>query len=267
MLQESRKKQFQNGYATKDDYLTVYYKYQNSALLADHYNNQVTILLEKPIFDIINRCEHIHLLPAKSLLKSAVDTSVQMQIQDVFIQRSDFFPSWSDDLRLRLYAENIQRRGNEQEQVVGVSFRLPIQTNGSREELVSTEQDVYLKQKEAIRKRLEQRIPLLMERLQFHQRRIIIADKEYDLMQQRLKDFTAEEKLSIPILDRTPQRSIDLLETELLDKEQEILLARMKVYEMLVNLENLVHPKSIAELLERPVTISLHSLETRNTLK
>ncbi len=267
-LQENRKKQFQNGYVTKDDYLTIYYKYKNSELLASHYNNQDTALLSKPIFDIINRCEHIQLLPVESLLKRAIDKSVQIQIQDEFIQRTDFYPTWSDDLRLRVYAENVQYRGdNEQEQIVGVSFRLPIQTNGSREVLVSTEQDVYLKQKEAIRKRLGQRIPLLVERFQFHQQRIIIAGKEYDLMQQRLTDFTAEEKLSIPILDRTPQRSMDLLETELLDKELEILLARMKVYEMLLNLENLVQPDSIADLLETAVTLSLHSLETRDTLQ
>lgn len=258
-LQETRKIQFQNGYVTKDDYLTVYYKYQNSALLASHYANQETALLDKPIFDIINRCESIVLLSLDSLLKQAINKSVQIQIQDLFIQRSDFFPSWSDDLRLKLYAENVQRRYGDQEQIMGVSFRLPLQTNGSRKELVATEQNVYQKQKEAIRKRLEQRIPGIIELISFHQQRIIIANNEYSLMQERLSDLTAEEKSSLPILDRTPKRTLDLLEIELLDKELEILLARLKVYEELLKLESLVQPESLEGMFEVPVTLSLHS--------
>ncbi len=249
-LQQARKKQFENGYATKDDYLTIHYKYQNSALLAEHYENLATPLLTKGEFDIINRCETLRLLPLESLLQQAVEKSVQIQIQNLFIQRSEFFPSWSDDLRLKLFAENTYLRDGNEEKVMGISFRLPLQTNGSRETLVATEQDMYIKQKLAIRKRLEQRIPGILETLRFHQQRVIISSNEYALMRQRFSDLTQEEKSSIPILDRTPKRSLELLKIELLDKEMEILLTRLKVYEELIKLQSLVQSKTIADLLE-----------------
>lgn len=250
-LQETRKLQYQNGYATKDDYLTAYYKYQTSALLTAHYKTQTTALLDKPAFDIINRCQSLILLSKETLAERAVEKSVQIQIQNVLIQRSEFFPAWSDNLRLQVYAENIQRRAsNHQEQIMGVSVRLPLQITSSRSDLIATEQDVYIKQKEAIRKRLSQRITGIGETLRFHQQRIRIGENEYALMRQRLSDLTLEEQSSIPILDRTPKRALDLLTIELLDKELEILLARMKVFEELLKLEALVLPENMADMFE-----------------
>jgi hypothetical protein len=249
-LQEARKLQYDNGYATKDDYLTAFYKYQTSALLASHYRTQSTALLDKPAFDIINRCQSLVLLPIDVLAKRAAEKSVQIQIQNVLIQRSEFFPAWSDNLRLQVYARNVQRRTGDQEQIMGVTARLPLQTNGSRDDLIATEQDVYLKQKEAIRKRLSQRITGIGETLRFHQQRIRIGENEYGLMQQRLSDLGIEEQSSIPILDRTPSRSLDLLTIDILDKELEILLARMKVYEELLKLEALVLPENMVDMFE-----------------
>lgn len=252
-LQETRKKQFQNGYATRDDYLTIHYKYQNSALLAAHYDKQEAALLDGMTYELINSGERLVLLSTATLLQMAIGQSIQIHIQNLFIQRSDFFPRWSDDLRLKLYAENVQRRDGDLEKIMGVALRLPLQGSGSREKLITIEQDVYLKQKEAIRKRLAQRIPGIIERIRFHQQRIIIGTNEYTLMEQRLLGLTSAEKSSLPMLDNTPKRTLELLEIQRLDKEMEILLARVKVYEELLELEFLVQPPTMAALFISPV--------------
>ncbi len=241
--------QLEQGYVTRTEYENMRYKYERAQHDVHHYSGLDRRRMRLRDFDIVNTIEYVSLAPFDSLTDKAVDNSYDLRIQELFISRSESFPEWLDNLSLRLYVGTEREFGaDELTNIVGIRARIPIGSNHGRQELIDIEQSAYRDQQQAIIARLEQKINRLSELFQFHQKRIKTAASEYRLLE-RHRDLQREyREHPLPALAAVPDKAIDHLTVDLLAKEEDILLARLDAYEVLLQLEALVIPDVLSEL-------------------
>ena len=243
--------QLSKGYATQEELQELRYKYEIAQNDVHHYSNLDKGGLSSRDFNIINEIELISLAPLGGLIDKAVENSYDLRIQELFIKRSEFFPRWVDNLSLRLYAGADQGFGDSQrDNVVGVRLRVPIDFKRGRSNLVDIEQSAFQDQKQAISLRLEQKIHRLYQLFQFNQKRIKTAATEYRLMRgyQGLKEKVRMYPVSV--LSTVPDKAIDRLSVELLNKEEGILLARLDAFKVLLQLNALVMSNTLSDLIK-----------------
>ncbi len=225
------------------------YKYERAQHDVHHYSGLDRRRMRLRDFDIVNTIEYVSLAPFDSLTDKAVDNSYDLRIQELFISRSESFPEWLDNLSLRLYVGTEREFGTDElTNIVGIRARIPIGSNHGRQELIDIEQSAYRDQQQAIIVRIEQKINRLSELFQFHQKRIKTAASEYRLLETH-RDLQREyREHPLPALAAVPDKEIDGLTMDLLAKEEDILLARLDAYEVLLQLEALVIPDFLSEL-------------------
>ena len=243
--------QLEKGYATQEELQELRYKYEIAQNDVHHYSSLEKGGLSSRDFNIINKIELISLAPLDSLITKAVENSYDLRIQELFINRSEFFPQWVDNLSLRLYAGADQGFGDSRrDNVVGVRLRIPIDFKRGRGALVDIEQSAFQDQKQAISLRLEQKIHRLYQQFLFDQKRIKTAASELRLMKgyQGLKE--KERLYPVSVLATVPDKAIDRLNVELLTKEEDILLARLDAFKALLQLNALVMPNNLSDLIK-----------------
>ena len=116
--------------------------------------------------------------------------------------------------------------------------------------MVDIEQSAFQDQKQAISLRLEQKIHRLYQLFQFNQKRIKTAASEHRLMK-RYQGLKEKERMyPVSVLPTVPDKAIDRLNVELLTKEENILLARLDAFKVLLQLNALVMPNTLSDLIK-----------------
>lgn len=241
--------QLRQGYATQNEFQEMRYKYESAQSDVHHYSGLDQRGMSPRAFDIANTIEYVSLVPIDSLTDQAINNSYDLRIQGLLINRSEFFPEWVDNLSLRLYAGAEQDFGaNQRENIVGIRLRVPIDFKRGRKDLIDIEQSAFRSQKQAISLRLAQKINRLTELFQFHQKRVKTAASEYRLLQMHRNIQQEQRRYPLSALPAVPDKAIDRLTMELLAKEEDILLARLNAFEVLLQLEALVMPDMLSKL-------------------
>ncbi len=241
--------QLKQGYATQDEFQDVRYKYESAQSDVHHYSGLDQRRMDARAFDIANTIEYVSLASVDSLTKQAIDNSYDLQIQELFINRSEFFPQWVDNLSLRLYAGAERDFGADQrDNIVGIRLRVPIDFKPGRANMIDIEQSAFRDQKQAISLRLAQKTSRLSELFQFHQKRVKTAASQYRLLQGHRNLKQEQSRYPLSALPAAPDKVIDSLSIELLAKEEDILLARLAAFEVLLQLDALVKPDSLSKL-------------------
>ena len=250
--------QMGKGYATQRELQELRYKYEIAQNDFHHYSALDKRGLSSRDFNIINNIELISLASLDTLIAKAIENSYDLSIQELFINRSEFFPQWADNLSLRLYAGADQGFGDTQrDKVVGVRLRIPLDFNRGRANLVDIEQSAFRDQKQAISMRLEQKVHRLYQQFRFHQKRIKTAASEHRLLKSHQGLKEKERLYPVSVLPTVPDKAIDRLNVELLNKEENILLARLDAFKVLLQLNALIMPKTLDDLIETSAQGSL----------
>ena len=241
--------QLEEGYATQEELQEMRYKYESAQNDINHYSRLDQRGISQRDFDIVNKIEFVSLASVDNLTAKAVDNSYDLRIQELFISRSEFFPQWVDNLSLRLYAGADRGFGDDRrDNVVGVRLRIPIDFKRGRANLIDIEQSAFRDQQRAISMRQEQKTNRLYELFQFHQKRIKTTASEYRLVKKHRGLKEKQRSYPLSALPTVPDKEIDRLTIELLTKEEDILLARLDAFKILLQLEALVMPDSLSEL-------------------
>lgn len=247
-LLDRRKQELASRYVTREDVADIEFKVERATLKRAYYQSTDQLALSSEVYALINQVESLVLRPHKDLLERAVAHSYEHKLQELFADRSDYFPTWSDNLSLRFYVEKTRDFERDDQTVAGVRIRIPIGTNRGRDELVRLGRNSYLDQQQAVEARLTQKIAALTDRLRLKQSELELLQKEYQLLLTKTELACQQVKFPVSNIDATPARRIDELTIDRLAKEGDILRERLDIFEAMTELSALVKPEKPTDL-------------------
>ena len=246
--QEAIKQRLDTGFITRGEYEQRLQQYLKVKTKAEFLHSYAGIHTDHKTLEMLNRIEWLQLASSTALEQLATNQSYDLKLQQLFIQRTEFFPKWNDEFSLRLYLERRQRSDAADDNVAGIRVRVPLRTNDNRDTLIRLEQQAYQEQLASITTRIVQRIHRLAELIRFHQSRVKTLTMDNSVITKWIELTSEYRDQVIPSLEHTPDKSLHGFRLQQLDKRKEILLARLKTYEFVLKLNNLVMPTAIDNL-------------------
>lgn len=232
-----------NGYVTREDVEDMAFKVERATLKQAYNQSASQLVLSSQEYALINQIESVLLRPSKDLLELAIAHSYEYRLQASFVNRSEYFPTWTDNLSLGFYLEQSHEFNRSNETITGVRIRIPLENIKSHEEIAAIERHSYIDQQQAVALRLAQKIALLSDRLHLRQNDLKLLNKEYQLL--RTKTELACYQIDFPVtaVDVPPERKVEELTIYMFEKERDILLARMDILEIMTEFSALIKPE------------------------
>ncbi len=240
----------ESGYATMAEFQRISYQHRRASLDLTHYSGLTHSNLSAIEFVVLNNVERITLKDNQTIAELAITNSYDLALQELFIDRSEFFPTWLDDLSVRVYMEHDENPVfRERENIIGLRVRVPLRLDRGRDRLIDIEKSAYRDQQQAIKLRIAQRIGSISESFRFQQKRIVSISSELVFLKEQRKLQEERARHTLAALPAVPEKTSELLELELIQKREDVLLARILAYEQLLALAHLVAPESLRELI------------------
>lgn len=224
------------GFTTKADVEHLRLKLERAKRMVNVLEDAPKEKLSNYEWELLNCIEFTPLMSKKDLLKIAVRHRPEIRIQDVFADRAEFFPSWTDDLDVTLYVVRKNEFYPRDRWVYGARVAVPLYYNRKRGKIVEIQRLLYMEHKRLIKAQIKREIELRLYRFKMAQLKVLEAEKEYEMIKQELKD--TEEKVKAPIqnLEKEPLRILEDLQIRLLDAMYSVLENRLRAYMYLVDI-------------------------------
>jgi len=250
LLLDKRVEQMAYGYTTKIDVFDTRRQLKNAEHNLAFYeqSNNTGIAVEQ--LKTLNILETVKLQPIATLIDLAQSNSYNLKIQDNFIERSDFFPTWTNDIAVNINAGYKQEFYEKNRTIMGIEVEIPLMLDTSRQSLVDTQKRIYRYQAKAIKRRLEQRVKKLFSFFNFQQRRLLGQQEKIELFIAKIQRNREKEQNIIQQLDDDPTRNLDNIEVSMIDARYEALQTRLKIYEIVLKLMALTQTDSVTALFE-----------------
>jgi hypothetical protein len=249
-LHTKRSRQLQYGYTTALDLLNIDRQLSAARLSAAYYRGTARNGVSGEQRDLLNDLERIGLKSDEELSQLAEANSNQLKIQDNFIARSDFFPSWTEAIAVNLGAGYTHEYYGRDRSALGIEIEIPLTFNPGRDALVDTQKRIYRYQKEAVTRRLRHQVEKHRSFFRFQQQRLLAQLDNLSLLLAMRKDNLRKEQGSLQKFEDDPARNLELLEVTLIDARYEALLTRLKLYEMVLKLLSLTQGSEITSVFE-----------------
>lgn len=262
-LKATKQAQLRERVITQDEFDIADLKLKKAIINLTYLNKTTSQNITKLWYTILNKIEHIDLIEKNILNNSINNTSIQQKIQDIMIARNQYHPSYLDNMKLSVYLENRQgsavtqnfnedtfiESGVVKENIIGVKARIPIDFNFNRNEIVNSRSASYEFQKKVVKQRENERLDGLVNLFNYKQTILKTLFEEFELLEtQRVH---AVERLKVTGLQYQPENTINQLAINKSDLREEILLARLDTFEVLLQLNHLVNFKTIDLLIEK----------------
>jgi len=250
-LLKKRNQQLINGFTTLADVEHLQERLDNARRFEVMYANVHTQKIPQKIYMLLNKIECFHLIDEKELTAMAIQKSLEIKIRDRFEKRADFFPSYSDNIKLNLYVEHksVHRIGNYQ--AVGIHADIPLDFKKNRAELIRLNKSNYTLQKEAIKLRIKQKVSSLYTQYAFAL--ATLKNEQNSLLYRHKREAELEHIEENIILDfkQDPEREHELLKIEVLSLKNKIIMQRFELYRILLQLYALSGADSMQEIIQR----------------
>lgn len=250
VLLDKRRRQLAHGYTTALDIGNLERQLRDQQSTVDFYRTIEHDRLGRQLRDFLNRIERVHLKPIKDLSDAVQARSPQLRIQDNFVARSEFLPSWSDQIAVNFEAGYNQEYSERERHFIGVRVEVPLTLDSDRSSLVETQKRIYRLQKEAVGRRLMQQLKQLCSFFGFQQQRLLAQQDTLEFLLHTREVDSAKESDSLQKFADDPTRSLELLELQIIDARYEAMRIRLKLYEVVLKLLALTQSAEITELFE-----------------
>jgi hypothetical protein len=249
-LLPNRIKARKHGYTTRADTLALGHSLATAKRERDFYAARKRQRLSAPLAAVLNMIEQARLKAYEELAERARRHSPTLAIQDMFIERAEQFPAWSDNLAVDLFAGHRQEFYDLERDYVGVKVEIPLYWDDRRDELIELQQRIYKFQKEAATRRIAHRLDKLCSYFLFYQQKIESAVESLALLLAREQAAAAEIAHPVQRSGDDPARQRQLIRLEIIDARFDSLFYRLKEYELLLKMMAITGSRDFRELLE-----------------
>jgi hypothetical protein len=247
-----RTEQMAQGYTTELDVFDIRRQLKNAQNKFAFYRESSSRGVVADQLNTLNVLEFVKLKPVTTLIELAQSNSYNLKIQDNFIERSEFFPAWVDDIAVNINASYKQEFYEKERTILGIEVEIPLMLDTSRQSLVDTQKRIYKYQAKAIKYRLDQRVKKLFSFFNFQQRRLLGQQEDLELLFAKTQKNEKKEQFIIQQLADDPARNLDSITLNMIDARYEALQTRLKIYEIILKLMTLTQADSATALFEFP---------------
>lgn len=249
---QRRRQELAAGRITRTDLAEIEYRAEVAALRGQHYAALPDVLLYPQAQDLVNRIEAVQVLPAAQLVERAVERSPEAQLQALQAERIRLLPGVRDHLGFSVFAERARDFDRGPYNVAGVRFRIPLDRDRGRDDVVQATQEIHAGQRDSVRAAMGQRITLLTERLRGKQSDMRVLQAHSRLLRQKVDMACYRLDTPVASLPGDPERDVEELSLQLQELQRQILDARLDALELLTQLSALVKPRDPQELYSLP---------------
>lgn len=252
-LLRKREEQLRHGFTTLDDTEHIRERLETMRLNSAFYDSQEGVPVDPKLFVLLNRIECLKLTDKARFKRDVVHSNVQVLLQNNFMRRADFMPSFTDQLKVNLYTLHRRVENVGWYDVLGIHADIPLTYDSERDELARLEKHNYKLQQAAIIKRLEQNIDSLY--YQFYELQTQVKIKQNSLrhllIALRRKQKLAE--TSVNHFENDPLRETQLLHIEIMSARYDIMMKRLDMYSILLRLYHISNADNLNRLLKEPL--------------
>lgn len=242
-----RRKALEHGYATKEDVADIEFKYQRAtALQQDPTHGTMRVSSQEQV--LMEQIESVMLRPVGDLHGLARTRSYEYLLQNAFIAREEFVPSWTDDLGLGVYLERSNDFYRSDQTIAGVKVRIPLDSKSSYSESFALEREAYVGQQRAVDIRLGHKIEQLAARFFLKQTELANLKKEYNLLDRMIAVSCDRSRFPVTDIDVAPDRKLEELQLKRFEKIRDIYAGQLDLLEVIFELNSIVKPATASEL-------------------
>ncbi|MFK5948693.1 MAG: hypothetical protein QM500_07995 [Methylococcales bacterium] len=242
--------QLKRGFITQIEYREWELRAANVRSKMDYLRNKNFIKINPELFSLLNHIDLERIKDINKLFETAKEKSVAIKMQNLFSSRSEFLPTWKDNLSLSFYLEQRHLKTQLTEDLVGVRLRVPLDFDTNRKKLINLDQKIYVDQVLSIKKRIKQKLEVLVNQFYYFQQRVKHLSQKNSLLVHKINTLLIQKSVGLPSLDHTPEKDIPLHQIQHIESLHNVLQARLKLYAIIVELEEIVMPKKIIDLFE-----------------
>ena len=244
----AREQAGEKGYTVKTDPLEIRLALDRARRRQAFYRQRRRGRLTPRQASLLNRIEEMELLSPGKLRKMAMDRIDDLKIQEVFVQRAEQYPAWSDNLGLDLYAGYKKEFYDRERDYVGIKIDIPLYWDDRADDLIKSQQRIYRLQQQAIIRRIEQQLDKLTTYFALHRQKLRAASDRLLLVRQQQENARREIHYSIQRQADDPTRILDTLRLRQVDIRYEAMGERLRILEILLKLQSLTRAETIREL-------------------
>lgn len=192
---------------------------------------------------LLNKIENLVLAPTAQLEQQTLSHSGLKEMQRLVKQQAALStPNWSDNLSLGVYARRyhdyIGSQGNE----IGLQVAIPVDGNLNKDTVVQHRLHLLDLQLEANKARLREQLISSIEQMHYAQDNVRQLKNEYALLITESNLNCKHLQHVVPTLENTPEKSQEQMPVKIIEKQRDILIARLAAYRQFLQVKSMVHP-------------------------
>jgi len=244
------------GIATFEDVQRLQMKVNYHNIYEEHYNAQPRKKIDKRLYNFLNVMEYIKLVDKEKLYDSLVTNNTDIQIQNLFGKRSEFFPEFLDNFRLNVYAKHEKRDKYGDQDSLGVYVDIPLQTNQNRSQIIELEKGKYKLQTDALKIRLKQKIAYYYQHFDYINAQIKGLKEELKFLYHRRTNLAKQSQYELLENNKDIVREFELNKIKIFINKYNIIQFRLKNYINFLNLYRISGFDNMMDIIENDITFS-----------
>ncbi len=246
-----RKNSYSNALSTQDELEVLQQQYSRYNKTANIYAQHKRLLLPKEATLLLSKIEQLQLQKSENILNLAQENNSDRALQKARMSLLDEMPSYSDNVKLSLYAHRRVVDEMGWYNTLGIEGKLPLDFTSSEEQKVAKlEQYSHQLAQKSFESIVKNKLTQLIENFSDLQQLIEIDRDEIRFLHKRIERYKSIEENVIPNLNYNPEDKIITLSQQLIDLKYQIALKKIELFKTLGNIAYLSNAPDISLLIK-----------------
>lgn len=248
-LLAKKERLLRDGFSVIDDTDHIRERLETMRMKKRFFDSQKGVKPDKKLYKLLNSLECIKLIDKKKVIDFALKHNINIGLQDNYIKRSDYFPEYLDNFKLNIYVAR-EKNGDVENDVIGIHTEIPLEFDSERGKLVKLQKENYAMKKEALIKRLKEKIDYLYYQFYYQQNNLKILKNRLKHKYKYLYHINKLISNRVTTYEGdSPANIKDLKEIEIISLNYQIILTRIEIYRILLNLYYVVGSDNINQII------------------
>jgi hypothetical protein len=246
-----RMKDYNNSLSTQSDIEELQQMLNRFKKSANIYKKHQNSTVPNDVYELLSNIEKIKLQDFKTITTYAKENNPDVQLQKARLSLLDETPSYSDEVKVNVYAHRRMVDEMGWYNTLGVEAKLPLDFSAhERKKVLELEQlssKITQKSCESI---TQSKLLSLFENFTDMQQLITIDKDDISFLQRRVKRYEIIQQNTIPNLDYNPEDKILKLSQDILDLQLNIDTKKVALFKILTNIAFLSNTSDISHLIK-----------------
>ena len=246
-----RMKDYDNSLSTQNEIEELQQMLNRFKKSAKIYQEHQNITVPKEVYQLLTKIENIKLQNPKNILKYAKANNPDIQLQKARLSLLDETPSYSDEVKVNVYAYRRMVDEMGWYNTLGVEAKLPLDFSAhERKKVLELEQISSKITQESCDNITKSKLLSLFQNFSDLQELIKIDKDDISFLKRRIKRYEIIQKNTIPNLNYNPEDKILQLSQDMIDLQLNIATKRVELFKIISNIAYLSNASDTSYLIK-----------------